>query len=189
MGTGYSRPDKPGYGPNFGGVDNDLAAFGEFIRSFLNEYNLWGSPLFVGGESYGTTRAAGSGRLSHRPRLPHQRRDAPLGDLRHQRRRRRAAPAQHAADRDHDRALSQEARSGPAKAHRRPDGRAGAPVRLGRIPGVSVRRRPRDAGPAGEGAERHGPATPDSRRPSSTPSTCASRSGRSAPSCCATGTS
>jgi len=40
-------------------VDNDLAAFGEFIRSFLNEYNLWGSPLFIGGESYGTTRAAG----------------------------------------------------------------------------------------------------------------------------------
>jgi hypothetical protein len=59
MGTGFSRPDKPGYGPDFGGVENDLAAFGEFIRSFLNEYNLWGSPLFVGGESYGTTRAAG----------------------------------------------------------------------------------------------------------------------------------
>jgi carboxypeptidase C (cathepsin A) len=59
MGTGYSRPDKPAYGPDFGGVENDLAAFGEFIRSFLNEYNLWGSPLFVGGESYGTTRAAG----------------------------------------------------------------------------------------------------------------------------------
>src|SRR5579871_5119443 len=59
MGTGYSRPDKPSYGPDFGGVDNDLAAFGEFIRMFLNEYNLWGSPIFVGGESYGTTRAAG----------------------------------------------------------------------------------------------------------------------------------
>ena len=59
MGTGFSRPDKPSYGPDFGGVENDLAAFGEFIRSFLNEYNLWGSPLFVGGESYGTTRAAG----------------------------------------------------------------------------------------------------------------------------------
>lgn len=59
MGTGFSRPDKPAYGPEFGGVDNDLAAFGEFIRGFLNEYNLWGSPLFVGGESYGTTRAAG----------------------------------------------------------------------------------------------------------------------------------
>jgi len=38
---------------------NDLAAFGEFIRSFLNQYDRWGSPLFVGGESYGTTRAAG----------------------------------------------------------------------------------------------------------------------------------
>jgi carboxypeptidase C (cathepsin A) len=59
MGTGYSRPSTPALGTNFGGVDNDLAAFGEFIRSFLNEYNLWGSPLFVGGESYGTTRAAG----------------------------------------------------------------------------------------------------------------------------------
>src|SRR5580704_2827598 len=59
MGTGFSRPDKPSYGAEFGGVDNDLAAFGEFIRSYLNEYNLWGSPLFVGGESYGTTRAAG----------------------------------------------------------------------------------------------------------------------------------
>jgi carboxypeptidase C (cathepsin A) len=59
MGTGFSRPDKPSYGPDFGGVENDLAAFGEFIRSFLNQYNLWGSPLFVGGESYGTTRAAG----------------------------------------------------------------------------------------------------------------------------------
>ncbi len=67
MGTGYSRPDKPGYGPNFGGVDNDLAAFGEFIRCFLNEYNLWGSPIFVGGESYGTTRAAGlAGTLTDR---------------------------------------------------------------------------------------------------------------------------
>src|SRR5580704_9590379 len=59
MGTGFSRPDQPQFGPDFGGVENDLAAFGEFIRSFLNEYNLWGSPLFVGGESYGTTRAAG----------------------------------------------------------------------------------------------------------------------------------
>jgi carboxypeptidase C (cathepsin A) len=59
MGTGYSRPDRPAFGANFGGVDNDLAAFGEFVRSFLNQYDLWGSPLFIGGESYGTTRAAG----------------------------------------------------------------------------------------------------------------------------------
>src|SRR5271170_504158 len=67
MGTGFSRPEQPHFGPDFGGVENDLAAFGEFIRSFLNEYNLWGSPIFVGGESYGTTRAAGlSGYLTDR---------------------------------------------------------------------------------------------------------------------------
>src|SRR5215467_11687984 len=59
MGTGFSRPERPAYGADFGGVENDLAAFGEFVRSFLNQYNLWGSPIFVGGESYGTTRAAG----------------------------------------------------------------------------------------------------------------------------------
>lgn len=59
MGTGFSRPTNPRYGPAFGGVDNDIAAFGEFIRSFLGMYHRWGSPRFVGGESYGTTRAAG----------------------------------------------------------------------------------------------------------------------------------
>jgi len=59
MGTGFSRPARPGFGPDFGGVENDLAAFAEFIRCFLNEYDRWSSPLFVGGESYGTTRAAG----------------------------------------------------------------------------------------------------------------------------------
>jgi carboxypeptidase C (cathepsin A) len=59
MGTGYSRPERPTSGPNFGGVENDVAAFGEFIRSFFNQYNLWGQPILLGGESYGTTRAAG----------------------------------------------------------------------------------------------------------------------------------
>jgi carboxypeptidase C (cathepsin A) len=59
MGTGFSRPDRPGFGPNFGGVDNDMAAFGEFIRSYISTYDRWGSPLFLLGESYGTTRSAG----------------------------------------------------------------------------------------------------------------------------------
>jgi carboxypeptidase C (cathepsin A) len=59
MGTGYSRPERPALGPNFGGVDNDVAAFGEFIRSFFNQYNLWGQPILIAGESYGTTRGAG----------------------------------------------------------------------------------------------------------------------------------
>ena len=34
MGTGFSRPDKPSYGADFGGVENDLAAFGEFILPY-----------------------------------------------------------------------------------------------------------------------------------------------------------
>lgn len=59
MGTGWSRPAKPDLGKNFWGVKNDIAAFGEFIRSFTNQYDRWGSPLFLAGESYGTTRAAG----------------------------------------------------------------------------------------------------------------------------------
>ena len=40
-------------------MDNDVAAFGEFVRSFFNEYNLWGQPILIAGESYGTTRGAG----------------------------------------------------------------------------------------------------------------------------------
>lgn len=59
MGTGWSRPTDPKYGPDFWGVDNDIAAFGEFIRSFTNQYDRWASPRFLAGESYGTTRAAG----------------------------------------------------------------------------------------------------------------------------------
>ncbi|MGH9393161.1 MAG: S10 family serine carboxypeptidase-like protein, partial [Terriglobales bacterium] len=59
MGTGWSRPTEPKSGPDFWGVTNDIAAFGEFIRSFTNQFDLWGAPRFLAGESYGTTRSAG----------------------------------------------------------------------------------------------------------------------------------
>jgi carboxypeptidase C (cathepsin A) len=36
-----------------------VEAFGEFIRLFITRYERWSSPLFILGESYGTTRAAG----------------------------------------------------------------------------------------------------------------------------------
>jgi carboxypeptidase C (cathepsin A) len=36
-----------------------VQAFGEFIRLYLSRYERWNSPLFLLGESYGTTRAAG----------------------------------------------------------------------------------------------------------------------------------
>ncbi|MFN8574517.1 MAG: hypothetical protein U0132_20865 [Gemmatimonadaceae bacterium] len=58
VGTGYSRATKPEYGPHFWGVDEDVKSVGEFIRLFLVKYERWGSPKFIGGESYGTTRAA-----------------------------------------------------------------------------------------------------------------------------------
>ena len=40
---------------------------GDFIRLYTNRYARWGSPKFLAGESYGTTRAAGlSGYLQNR---------------------------------------------------------------------------------------------------------------------------
>src|SRR6185436_4784098 len=41
------------------GVQGDLESVGEFIRLYLSRYRRWASPLFLVGESYGTTRAAG----------------------------------------------------------------------------------------------------------------------------------
>ncbi|HVB38287.1 MAG TPA: hypothetical protein VND92_07100, partial [Vicinamibacterales bacterium] len=35
------------------------ASVGDFIRLYLTRYEHWTSPLFLAGESYGTTRAAG----------------------------------------------------------------------------------------------------------------------------------
>ena len=58
IGTGFSRAAKPELGPKFWGVDGDIDSVGEFIRLYLSRNERWGSPLFVAGESYGTTRAA-----------------------------------------------------------------------------------------------------------------------------------
>jgi carboxypeptidase C (cathepsin A) len=58
VGTGYSRATRPELGANFWGLDEDVRATGEFIRLFLTRNGRWGSPKFVSGESYGTTRAA-----------------------------------------------------------------------------------------------------------------------------------
>jgi carboxypeptidase C (cathepsin A) len=67
VGTGYSRASKPELGKKFWGVQGDLESVGEFIRLYLTRYQRWTSPLFLVGESYGTTRAAGmSGYLVER---------------------------------------------------------------------------------------------------------------------------
>ncbi|MBZ5596105.1 MAG: peptidase S10 [Acidobacteriia bacterium] len=59
VGTGYSRPTKPELGKKFWNLRGDIESVGEFIRMYLTRYERWTSPLFLVGESYGTTRAAG----------------------------------------------------------------------------------------------------------------------------------
>jgi carboxypeptidase C (cathepsin A) len=59
VGTGYSRATKPEFGAKFWGVNGDIASVGEFIRMYLGREERWDSPLFLVGESYGTTRASG----------------------------------------------------------------------------------------------------------------------------------
>ena len=59
MATGWSRAEDDATTKKFLGVQGDLDAFGEFIRLYITRYGRWASPLFLFGESYGTTRAAG----------------------------------------------------------------------------------------------------------------------------------
>lgn len=67
VGTGYSRPAKKDGGKKFWGLEGDLDSVAEFIRLYLSRYERWASPLYMVGESYGTTRAAGlSGKLIDR---------------------------------------------------------------------------------------------------------------------------
>lgn len=67
IGTGFSRAADPELMKKFWGVKGDIEAFSEFIRLYLTRYERWTSPLFLLGESYGTTRAAGvSGYLADR---------------------------------------------------------------------------------------------------------------------------
>jgi carboxypeptidase C (cathepsin A) len=59
IGTGYSRAARPELASKFFGLQGDLDSVGEFIRMYLTRHERWPSPLFLVGESYGTTRAAG----------------------------------------------------------------------------------------------------------------------------------
>jgi carboxypeptidase C (cathepsin A) len=57
--TGFSRAANAEMVKKYLGVKGDIEAFGEFIRLYITRYDRWPSPLFILGESYGTTRAAG----------------------------------------------------------------------------------------------------------------------------------
>jgi len=68
--TGYSRAVKPEDARKFHGVESDIESVAEFIRLYTTRNGRWGSPKFVIGESYGTTRAAGlSGALRDHLRM------------------------------------------------------------------------------------------------------------------------
>ncbi|HEX8722907.1 MAG TPA: hypothetical protein VF736_19975 [Pyrinomonadaceae bacterium] len=67
VGTGYSRAARPELASRYFGLQGDIQSVGEFIRLYLVKNQRWTSPLFLVGESYGTTRAAGlSGYLVER---------------------------------------------------------------------------------------------------------------------------
>jgi len=57
--TGFSRAIPEEEAKNFHHFTKDLESVGEFIRLWLARNDRWGSPKFLAGESYGTTRSAG----------------------------------------------------------------------------------------------------------------------------------
>jgi carboxypeptidase C (cathepsin A) len=63
MGTGYSRIVGKATEKDFYGVDEDAAAFGQFINTYISRNGRWNSPKFLIGESYGTFRSAVLGNL------------------------------------------------------------------------------------------------------------------------------
>jgi carboxypeptidase C (cathepsin A) len=59
VGTGYSRPTRPEYAGEFYQNRGDAESVAEFIRVYRTRYDAFDAPLFLAGESFGVTRAAG----------------------------------------------------------------------------------------------------------------------------------
>lgn len=59
IGTGYSRPTRAEYGDEFYQTRGDAESVAELIRVYRTRFDAFDSPLFLAGESYGVTRAAG----------------------------------------------------------------------------------------------------------------------------------
>lgn len=58
VGSGYSEAIAPNVNQTFWGVDADAVAFRDFVMRYVAANNRAGSPKFLFGESYGTTRSA-----------------------------------------------------------------------------------------------------------------------------------
>lgn len=59
IGTGWSRPADAAAARKYENPEGDIEAFGEFVRMYISRNERWSSPLYLFGESYGTTRSAG----------------------------------------------------------------------------------------------------------------------------------
>ncbi|MEJ2291821.1 MAG: peptidase S10 [Deinococcales bacterium] len=65
--TGYSRVVEGEKPKPYHAFDKDIESVAEFIRLYTSRNGRWRSPVFLAGESYGTTRAAGlAGHLQER---------------------------------------------------------------------------------------------------------------------------
>lgn len=63
VGTGFARPAKPEFAQEFYSTLGDFAATAEFVRAYRARFGAGDQPLFLGGESYGTWRVAGTSEL------------------------------------------------------------------------------------------------------------------------------
>ena len=59
VGTGYSRVAEGSDPKAFYSYSGDIISVSEFIRLYATRNGRWGSPKYLAGESYGTTRAVG----------------------------------------------------------------------------------------------------------------------------------
>jgi carboxypeptidase C (cathepsin A) len=57
--TGWSVTSSEASRKKLLSVDGDIAALAEVMRVWLTRHKRWGSPVYLAGESYGTTRGAG----------------------------------------------------------------------------------------------------------------------------------
>ena len=57
--TGWSVTGSEAARKKMLSVDGDIDALAEVMRSWLTRHKRWGSPVYLAGESYGTTRGAG----------------------------------------------------------------------------------------------------------------------------------
>ena len=57
--TGWSATASEAARKKMLGVDGDIDALAEVMRQWLTRHQRWGSPVYLAGESYGTTRGAG----------------------------------------------------------------------------------------------------------------------------------